>query len=119
MALFPKLATGAVAQYPATRTIEHRTRVIQYTDGTEQRLSRRKAPVRRWIIKLDQLTEREVHDVLSFFAEVRGRAERFDFEDPWTGEIQPDCRFEQDDIAVDFKDVPHGRVSSLQIRSGD
>ena len=119
MAVFPKLATGAVTQYPATRTVEHRTRVIQYVDGSEQRISRRSSGIRRWILKLDRLTEREANDVLSFFGEVRGRAEHFDFEDPSTGEIVPDCRFDQDDIAIDFTDVMRARVATLRIRSGD
>jgi hypothetical protein len=119
MALFPKLTTGAVTQYPATRAIEHRTRIIQYTDGTEQRLSRRNMPVRRWLVQLDQLTEREANDVLSFFAQVRGRAERFDFEDPWSGQIVPDCRFEQDEIVLDFKGPSRARIATLRIRSGD
>jgi hypothetical protein len=118
MPLFPKLATGAIAQYPATRTVQHRTRVIQYIDGSEQRLTRGSAPVRRWIIKLDQLTEREADEVLAFFASVRGRAGRFDFEDPWSGEIISDCRFEQDQLVVDFADVSRARVATLRIRSG-
>jgi hypothetical protein len=118
MALFPKLTTGAVAQYPAMRTIEHRTRVIQYTDGTEQRVSRTRVPVRRWIVKLDQLTEREANDVSSFFVQVRGRAGTFEFEDPWSSEIIPDCRFEQDDIMIDFTDASRARLATLHIRSG-
>src|SRR5512138_1824477 len=118
MAIFPKLVTGAIAQYPATRMLEHRTRVIRYIDGTEQRVSRTKEAIRRWVVNLDQLTEREAADVLSFFSEVRGRAEQFDFEDPWSGVIFSHCRFEQDEVRIEFTDGSASRTT-LTIRSGD
>ena len=118
MALFPRLSTGSVAQYPAARTVQHRTTIIQYTDGTEQRISSRSAPIVRWIIRLDQLTDREAHDVLTFFAQVRGRAEQFEFEDPWSGTMFPHCRFEQDDFTVDYTGETGSRTT-LAIRSTD
>ena len=34
---FPKLKTGAVAQYPAQRTTRYSTHVMRFMDGSEQR----------------------------------------------------------------------------------
>ena len=117
MALFPRLSTGAVAQYPAKRVLEHGTRVIQYLDGTEQRIGRRASVIRRWTIKLDQLTERELSEISTFVSQHRGRAEEFDFEDPWSGQVIGHCRFEQDDLVAEFGGS--GGRMTLSIRSGD
>ena len=118
MALFPKLSTGAVAQYPLTRTLEQRTRVIQYIDGTEQRISRRRRAIGRWVIRLERLGEQEADAVLGFFAQHRGRADHFDFEDPYSGAMVANCRFEQDDLTVEFTRTGGARTT-LTIRSGD
>ena len=117
MALFPRLSTGAVAQYPAKRVLDYTTRVIQYLDGTEQRIGRRASAIRRWSIKLDQLTERELSDILIFFSQHQGRAEEFDFEDPWSGLVIEHCRFEQDDVVAEL--LGSGGRTTLSIRSGD
>jgi hypothetical protein len=118
MALFPRLSTGALAQYPLARSHEYRTRVIEYTDGTEQRISRGGRVLRRWTVSLDQLTEREAADVMTFFAQQRGRAQEFELEDPFTGTIVPNCRFEQEEVSLDFSD--HGGVrTTLTIRGGE
>ena len=37
MSAFPKLKTGAVAQYPASRALSQATEVVRFLDGTEQR----------------------------------------------------------------------------------
>ena len=118
MALFPKLETGAIAQYPATRTFGYRTRLIRYIDGTEQRVSRFTKAIRRWVVHLDQLSEREASDVLSFFSEMRGRAEQFEFEDPRSGATVSHCRFEQDEVRIEFTG-PSASRTTLTIRSGD
>jgi hypothetical protein len=118
MRLFPKLSSGAITQYPSTRELEQRTRIIQYTDGTEQRISRKAGHLRRWFIHLDQLSEAESDNVLTFFSQCRGRAEEFDFKDPWSGSVIPHCRFEQDDLTMEFTGNDGARTT-LIIRSGE
>lgn len=98
MASFPKLKTGAVAQYPSTRETSFVTRVQRYLDLTEQRHRDRGDTRRRWRINLSLLTATEMGQLVNFFAEHSGRSVGFDFEDPWSGEIINGCRFEQDNL---------------------
>lgn len=37
---------------------------------------------------------------MEFFSEQQGRFGSFDFEDPWTGSVIANCRFEQDHAAA-------------------
>jgi hypothetical protein len=98
-------------------SVEQRTRVIEYTDGSEQRISRRGRAFRQWSIRLDRLSEREAADLLTFFAQRHGRAEEFEFEDPITGAVVPNCRFEQDEVSFDFSGESGAR-GVLTFRSG-
>ncbi len=93
MAAFPKLSTGALAQYGSGYELAFRTQVIRYVDGSEQRYAGRGTPGRRWTIALRQLTPSESAEVLSFFREQRGREGTFTFTDPWTGLEHPACCF--------------------------
>ena len=96
MAEFPKLKTGAVAQYPATRETEFATRVQRYLDLSEQRYRDRTSSRMRWSVELSRLTDNELGTLVRFFEEQRGRFGSFDFENPWTGAVVTGCRFEQD-----------------------
>ena len=42
----------------------------------------------------------EVTRLMEFFSEQHGRFGSFDFEDPWTGSVVTNCRFEQDHAAA-------------------
>jgi hypothetical protein len=97
MAEFPKLKTGVVAQYPAVRESRFQTIVSRFVDGSEQRFRDHRAVRRRWIIHLAQLDESELQTLAEFFSEQKGRLGGFDFEDPWTGNVVPNCRFDEDD----------------------
>jgi hypothetical protein len=100
MASFPKLSTGALAQYGSAYELGFRTRVIRYVDGSEQRYADRGAALRSWIIALSQLTPIESAALKAFFREHRGREGTFSFTDPWTGIEYPACRFDRDAIAL-------------------
>ena len=102
MADFPKLKTGAVAQYPAAVTLRFPTRVMRFVDGAEQRWARYKTPLRRWAIELSMLDEAELASITAFFANHKGRFGSFSFEDPWTQTVYADCSFEQDDLTLDI-----------------
>ena len=71
MATFPVLSTGAVGQYPMARGVSYNVEVIRFMDGSDQRYLTRGKPLRRWLIKLDQLTERNC-DWSSFSTARRG-----------------------------------------------
>lgn len=111
MAAFPKLSTGAFAQYDASYDLAFRTQVIRYVDGSEQRYAGCGTPGRRWTIALRQLTPSESAQVLSFFRAQRGREGTFSFTDPWTGLEHPSCSFDTDGIRTQVNDELNASTS--------
>ncbi|HOK48044.1 MAG TPA: DUF2460 domain-containing protein [Bryobacteraceae bacterium] len=110
MNAFPRLKTGAVAQYPAGRALSYATEVLKFVDGTDQRYRKRGAPVRRWLIRLDLLDETELARLEEFFAAAQGRLGSFSFEDPWTGNVHTDCSLENDEFEVELLGETRGRT---------
>ncbi|HJT88487.1 MAG TPA: DUF2460 domain-containing protein [Bryobacteraceae bacterium] len=111
MAAFPLLKTSAVAQYPASKRVEYRNQVLHFVDGAGQRYRESAGPLRRWLIRLDQLDECEMASLYTFFQEQQGRAVSFSFTDPWDGRTYADCRFESDDLALMFAAEMRGQTS--------
>jgi hypothetical protein len=100
MADFPRLKTGAVAQYPATREQGFETGICRFLDGSEQRYRSRGA-TRRWAIRLGLLDEGEMREIEEFFRTTQGAAGSFSFEDPWDGMVHPDCSLESDELMIE------------------
>ena len=115
MADFPKLKTGAVAQYPAAVATQFSTRVMRFVDGSEQRWQRFGAPLKKWTISLSQLDETEMTAIDAFFEAHKGRFETFTFEDPWTGGTIANCTFEHGDLTLVFSGELHA-AAKLVIR---
>ncbi len=90
MAEFPKLKTGAVVQYPMTRELRIKTRVLPFIDGSEQRYLMEK-PRRRWVIQLDALDEGEAARIDEFVRQHFETLESFLFTDPWSGATYARC----------------------------
>jgi len=101
MAAFPKLQTGAVAQYPSARNIAFRTTVSRFIDGMEQRFRAAKGPAQRWDIRLSQASAEEIYAMEAFFETAQGQFGNFAFVDPWDGTEYPNCSLETDEFAVD------------------
>jgi hypothetical protein len=101
MSSFPRLKTGAAAQYPATRRRLHESEVHRFVDGTEQAY-RASAARLEWIIRLDLLDETEMAKLEEFVVSMQGRFGSFSFEDPWDGTVHPDCSLEQDELAMEL-----------------
>jgi len=99
MSVFPSLNTGAVMQYPAQRTTEFSTEVLRFVDGAEQRFPGYGTLLRRWVIRLDLLTEDEMNRIASFYSVQAGAAGTFSFTDPWDGAVYSSCSFEGDELA--------------------
>ena len=110
MSTFPTLKTGAVAQYPATRTAEYATQRLRFLDGSEQKFPLRGGATTRWIIRLDLLDDTEMAGVCAFFQSQQGRFGTFSFEDPWDGSIHPDCSFDSDELALEADGEARGRL---------
>jgi phage-related protein len=111
---FPKLKTGASAQFGSSREVRFHTKVLRFVDGTEQRMLQRRADV-HWNLEFDHLTEEEVRTIADFFHYHQGSVESFRFEDPWTGEVVESCVFATDE--VEFQWIgPNRARTSIRIR---
>jgi len=110
MGEFPRLKTGAVTQYPASRSVEYATAVYRFVDGSEQRCRERGAAVRRWVIRLERLDEAELQSLQEFFGSVQGRTGSFSFVDPWDDVTYEDCSLEGDEMAVEVSGEMRGQT---------
>lgn len=110
MAQFPKLKTGAVAQYPSDRSNEYATTVLRFTGGGEQRFLRWGAPLKRWSLRFSRLEEEELFAIEEFFRAERASAGEFDFIDPWDNTHYAHCSFESDLLGMDFPDIRAART---------
>jgi Conserved hypothetical protein 2217 (DUF2460) len=100
MPTFPNLKTGAVAQYPANRSIAFQNEALRFVDGTRQLYRDSAGPLHRWEIHLDRLDEGEVAAIEEFFLAAQGRFEDFAFADPWDQQVYPHCSLEADGLEV-------------------
>jgi hypothetical protein len=97
MRAFPKLKTGAVAQYPITREVRLQNESVRFVDGSYQRYRDSGALRRRWVIQLELLDEGEIAALEEFFTGMLGAYSTFTFTDPWDGTDYQNCRLESDD----------------------
>jgi hypothetical protein len=111
MATFPKLKTGAVAQYPATRSPRFQNQVLRFIDGADQRYRDSAGVLHQWEIHLDDLDEREMAAVEGFFSDNQGCFGNFAFTDPWDGQTYPNCSFAGDKLDLISLMEMRGRAS--------
>ncbi len=111
MSTLPKLKTGAVMQYPAAKDASYSTGIVKFVDGAEQRYRDFKAPLRRWIIRLDLLDEAELSALEDFFLDRDGRFGSFTFVEPWTETEYPNCSLDSDKFESDFVEEMRGRTT--------
>jgi hypothetical protein len=115
MAEFPKLKTGAVAQYPAGRAVQIPCQVMRFVDGSEQRFPLAGGVRRAWEIRLDRLDEAELFELEQFFLAQQGELDDFEFADPWDGIVYPSCRLSEPEFAAGFAAAGRSRtVLSIQ-----
>src|SRR5579862_1583456 len=107
---FPKLRTGALAQYPATRSIRFQIQVIEFVDGTAQRYRDSSTPLREWQIRLDLLDESEMAAIDQFFVDNQGAFGSFAFTDPWDGQSYTNCSFVNGNLTLTSLAEMHGRT---------
>ncbi len=103
MLSFPILKTGAVAQYPASRSLIFQNVALRFVDGTEQRYRDSAGPLHRWEIMLDRLDEGEIAAIEEFFLGAEGSYADFSFADPWDQKSYPHCSIEADRLEVTAK----------------
>jgi hypothetical protein len=100
---FPRLKTGAVAQYPGRRIQQFQNQALRFVDGAEQRYRDSSCAVHEWEVALEQLEEGEMAALEGFFAANRGEYGSFEFTDPWDGRVYADCSLAGD--GADFTNV--------------
>jgi hypothetical protein len=111
MATFPQLKTGAVAQYPATKSIRFQNQTVRFLDGSEQRYRDAAGPLHRWVIQLSELDESEMAAFERFFVDNQGRLGSFAFRDPWDGTQYDNCSLASDDLALNSLEEMRGKTS--------
>ncbi len=116
MTTFPLLSTGAVAQYPLTRSSQYLTCVQRFVDGSDQRFRDLRQPVRRWTLRFDQLTQEEAGAIEDFFSSRQGRHGTFSFTDPHDGMEYPECFIESDNMLLTWRSET-GCLAGFTIRS--
>jgi hypothetical protein len=117
MATFPTLKTGAVAQYPATRSFRFQNQILRFLDGTDQRYRDSAGPVHGWAIRLDQLDETEMAAMQAFFLANQGSYASFAFTDPWSGQVYSNCSLASDDMNMTSLAEMRGRTSLIVIEN--
>ena len=118
MSTFPRLKTGAVAQYPAGRSVRFATNVFRFLDGSEQKYRQRGASAKRWVIDLQLLDDSELSEISEFFQSQQGRFGAFSFEDPWDGTVHEDCSFGDDELMTSLAAEGRGALK-LVIEEND
>ena len=97
---FPRLKTGALTQYPTARELARPMEAVWFLDMGRQAYLDRRGSLRRWRLRLNSLDESELAAIVEFFTTMRGSLGRFEFEDPATGEVVPNCRFDEDVLTI-------------------
>jgi phage-related protein len=100
MALFPRLKTGAIAQYPLSRREHFQNQTVRFLDGSEQRYRDSAGARIEWEIKLSQLDEGELAAIEEFFLANQGAFGSFSFTDPWDGRVYDDCSVSADGLTL-------------------
>jgi hypothetical protein len=111
MTTFPLLKTKAVAQYPATKTVQFRNQALRFIDGTEQRYRDAASALHSWVIQLNALDESEIAAVENFFSQNQGQFGSFSFTDPWDGTVYSDCSVQSGDLTLESDGESRGRTS--------
>ena len=110
MATFPKLKTGAVAQYPATRSVRFQNQTLRFLDGQAQRYRDAGKGLLLWEIRLDQLDEGEQAAVEDFFIQNQGAFGSFAFTDPHDGHVYANCSLESDGLELAALSEMHSSI---------
>jgi len=109
--MFPTLKTGAVMQYPATKSLRFNTDIIRFLDGTEQRYRDSPSAQHQWVIRLDLLDDAELATLDDFCISNQGRFGAFSFTDPWDGTVYPSCSFAADKFGFQLKAEMQGNMT--------
>ena len=111
MATFPRLSSNAVTQYPAPQAHVRAGRIVRFVDGSDQRFIALGKALRSWQINLTLLNDQELADTEAFFEAQSGEYAVFDFIDPASGAIVPNCRFSVPTFVMAYQATDVGATS--------
>src|SRR5437763_14680053 len=100
MAAFPRLKTGAIAQYPVTGREQFQNQTVRFVDGTEQRYRDSAGTRLEWELQLSQLDEGELAAIEEFYLSNQGSFGSFSFTDPWDGREYENCSMAADGLTL-------------------
>jgi hypothetical protein len=98
MLTFPLLKSGAVLQYPASRSTAFTNQVLSFLDGGEQRYRLAIGPRHRWAVQLELLEDAELNGLETFIRDTQGAFAEFSFTDPKDGRTYPNCYLKSDNL---------------------
>jgi hypothetical protein len=101
MAIYPQLASGALAQFPIVRRQRTRTAANLLADGTEIKANDRGAEITEWQLTYQGLSDEEAGALARFFREMEGSLKGFTFLDPGANLLSASDRL---DLAAWHKD---------------
>lgn len=93
MLYFPQLASGAVGQYPISKSLIQRTITNTLPDGSVIKYADPGSPLVQWTLRFQALADSEVALLQQFFATCEGQLNAFTFTDPlsnlllWTEDL--------------------------------
>ena len=117
MATFPKLKTGAVAQYPLARRAKFQNQIVRFVDGSDQRYRDSAGAHLEWAIQLSLLDASEMAAVEEFFRANQGAFGRFEFIDPWDGQVYDNCSIAGDILQLATLSETGGNTKLIVVRN--
>jgi phage-related protein len=117
MAIFPRLKTSAIAQYPVARREQFQNQTVRFVDGSEQRYRDSAGARVEWEIQLSQLDEGELAAIEEFFLANQGAFGSFSFTDPWDGTVYDNCSVTADELALVTVAEMHGSTRLTVVRN--
>jgi hypothetical protein len=121
----PALSTGAVTQLPWSKVRSFETAYTDMESGTRHATALRGGGLanfptgaqRKWNVKWPAATAAEAEYLMKFFISVNGRMTGFSFTDPDTSVTYTGCRFDSDDLEVQYQEPAHCQVAFTIVKN--
>lgn len=106
---FPLLKTGSRLQYPFRRTAQYSTQVLEFIDGTEQRMPQQASSQLEWQIGLSKLDDGEVNRYTELFDASQAGVRGILFLDPLDSQTYT-CALVEPELDVEVDGLGYGSI---------
>lgn len=106
---FPNLKTGLTAQHPYRRLTCYSTRLLEFLDGSEQRIPLQGSARPEWRIVLSKLDETELSRFSDLFDASQAGTRDIQLTDPMDGQ-EYTCNFAEPELGVESDALGSGSV---------